>query len=187
MLTRPGPDLRGGELGQRPLRAVRRPDADPVALGDPGRDQAPGPAGSRRRRTPPTSTVGRWRPRRAPRGPDARPRCVRSSPRLSPPAMPDRSLRCRRTPWFFLDLRHSRAREGPARVDIVVTWSGAGPHAPRTAVSAWPSGAVVPRPTSSGLNSRVITGFAGSSIRSISMSTAAAPRSGGWLTVVRLT
>ena len=36
------PDLRGGVLDQRPLRAVRRPDPDPVALLDPGRDQAAG-------------------------------------------------------------------------------------------------------------------------------------------------
>ncbi len=35
-------DLGGGVLHQRPLGAVRRPDADPVALRDPGRDQPPG-------------------------------------------------------------------------------------------------------------------------------------------------
>ena len=33
-------DLRGGVLGERPLGAVRRPDADPVALGDAGRRSA---------------------------------------------------------------------------------------------------------------------------------------------------
>ena len=33
-------DLRGGVLGDRPFRAVRRPDTDPVALPDPHREQA---------------------------------------------------------------------------------------------------------------------------------------------------
>ena len=35
-------DLRGGVLRDRPLGAVRRPHADPVALADPGPDQADG-------------------------------------------------------------------------------------------------------------------------------------------------
>jgi hypothetical protein len=51
-------DLRGGELDDGPLCAVRRPDPDPVALLDAGRDEAagehvhvplelaPGPAGA---------------------------------------------------------------------------------------------------------------------------------------------
>ncbi len=37
-----GPDLRRGELGDRPLRTARRPHPDPVALGDPAGDQAAG-------------------------------------------------------------------------------------------------------------------------------------------------
>ena len=37
-----GADLRGGVLGQRPLRAVRRPDADPVTRLHPDREQRPG-------------------------------------------------------------------------------------------------------------------------------------------------
>jgi hypothetical protein len=32
-------DLRGGVLGEQPLRAVRRPDPDPVPLADPGSQQ----------------------------------------------------------------------------------------------------------------------------------------------------
>jgi hypothetical protein len=35
-------DLGGGQLGDRPLGAVRRPDAHPVALGDPGPQQPDG-------------------------------------------------------------------------------------------------------------------------------------------------
>ncbi len=62
-------DLRRGELDDDPLGAVRRPDADPVALLDARRRAGRGPPRRRPAAARPRSTAGPARRRRAPRGP----------------------------------------------------------------------------------------------------------------------
>ena len=66
-------DLGGGVLRDRPLGAVRRPDADPVALRDAGARSGRGRARRRRGRARRRSSAARWRTRPAPRGRRTRP------------------------------------------------------------------------------------------------------------------
>ena len=85
MLTRIAPTLAVAYWVNDPLGAVRRPDAHPVALADAGAHQAAGEPVDLAHPARRTSSAGRWRGRRAPRGrapgPPSRRGCRRWSAR----------------------------------------------------------------------------------------------------------
>ena len=97
MLTRIAPSFAVAVLDERPLGAVGRPDAHPVALA--ARRARPGRARRRRprRRTPGSSSGGPWRTRPAPRGRPPAPPSGPGSPRSCRPAGARSRSRCCRT------------------------------------------------------------------------------------------
>ena len=86
-------DLGRGVLQLRPLRAVRRPDADPVALLDAQRGSGRGRARRRRHAAARRSSAGRCRTRPAPPGGRGWQPCGRSWRRSSPPGARRRTSR----------------------------------------------------------------------------------------------